>query len=185
MRRGTTATHTISTGELDLTNHKVYLTYIQSGKVILERTNSDDSLRITSASIVNTISQTESYLFAAGAPVKAQLRWIDANGVAGASNIFNFTVEDVLKEGEISYDTTYDISISGEDSVQEDSTITLTATTTPLGETVDWSSSDETVATVEDGVVTGVSEGTVTITATLHDHSSISATKTITVTAAG
>lgn len=184
MRRGTTATHTISTGELDLTNHKVYLTYMQNGRVILERTNSDEALNITGAAIINTISQTESYLFTAGVTVKAQLRWVDANGVAGASNIFNFTVEDVLKEGEINYGTTYDISISGEDSVQEDSTITLTATTSPAGETVDWLSSDDTIATVEDGVVTGVAEGSVTITASLHDHSSIMATKTITVTAA-
>ena len=41
----------------------------------------------------------------------------------------------------------------------------LSATTVPDGETVDWSSSDETVATVEGGVVTAVGAGTATITA--------------------
>jgi uncharacterized protein YjdB len=41
----------------------------------------------------------------------------------------------------------------------------LSATTVPDGETVDWSSSDEAVATVEDGVVTAVGAGTATITA--------------------
>lgn len=42
---------------------------------------------------------------------------------------------------------------------------TLTATTVPAGETVTWSSSDETVATVADGVVTTLVAGTTTITA--------------------
>lgn len=42
---------------------------------------------------------------------------------------------------------------------------TLTATTVPAGETVTWSSSDETVATVADGVVNTLVAGTATITA--------------------
>lgn len=41
----------------------------------------------------------------------------------------------------------------------------LSATTVPDGETVDWSSSDEAVATVEGGVVTPLTAGTATITA--------------------
>lgn len=41
----------------------------------------------------------------------------------------------------------------------------LSATTVPAGETVDWSSSDEAVATVDGGVVTAVGAGTATITA--------------------
>ena len=47
--------------------------------------------------------------------------------------------------------------------------ITLTAAVSPSNatdKTITWTSSDEAVATVKDGVVTGVSEGTVTITAT-------------------
>lgn len=44
-------------------------------------------------------------------------------------------------------------------------TLTITAATDD-GSTVTWSSSDPAVATVEDGVVTGVAEGTATITAT-------------------
>lgn len=45
--------------------------------------------------------------------------------------------------------------------------VSFTATTTPAGQTVTWTSSDETVATVSDGTVTGVSVGTATITATI------------------
>ena len=44
-------------------------------------------------------------------------------------------------------------------------TKTITATVNPAGYTVMWTSSDESVATVENGVVTGVAEGTATITA--------------------
>lgn len=50
-------------------------------------------------------------------------------------------------------------------SVAQGSTETLTATTTPNAFVVDWSSSDEAVATVSGGVVTGVSAGSATITA--------------------
>ena len=52
--------------------------------------------------------------------------------------------------------------------IVENATETLTATTVPAGATVTWSSSDEDVATVTSGgVVTGVSAGTATITASI------------------
>lgn len=46
------------------------------------------------------------------------------------------------------------------------STVTITATTVPTDAEVTWTSSDTTVATVSDGVVTGVANGDATITAT-------------------
>jgi uncharacterized repeat protein (TIGR02543 family) len=50
-------------------------------------------------------------------------------------------------------------------------TVTLTATVTPTNstDTVSWSTSDAAIATVTDGVVTGVAAGTATITATAGD----------------
>lgn len=54
-------------------------------------------------------------------------------------------------------------------------TSTITATTIPADATVVWESSDEEVATVADGVVTAVAEGTATITATI-DGTTVSAT---------
>lgn len=45
-------------------------------------------------------------------------------------------------------------------------TVKLTATTTPVAGTVTWASSSNAVATVENGVVTGVTEGDAVITAT-------------------
>lgn len=51
--------------------------------------------------------------------------------------------------------------------VEVEKTALLRATTVPSDATVTWSTSDGEVATVEDGVVTGVSAGTATITATI------------------
>ena len=51
--------------------------------------------------------------------------------------------------------------------VKEGANVTLTAGTVPAGETVSWSSSDSSVATVSAGVVTGVSEGNAIITASI------------------
>ena len=67
--------------------------------------------------------------------------------------------------------------------VEEGATVTLTATVTPdnaTDKTVTWSTSNEAIATVSDGVVTGVKAGEVTITAKAGDKS---ATCTVTVTA--
>lgn len=51
--------------------------------------------------------------------------------------------------------------------VAEGSTVSLTATVKPSGQTVTWASNDTDNATVSNGVVTGVSEGTATISASI------------------
>lgn len=65
-------------------------------------------------------------------------------------------------------------------SVAVGETTTITADVTPEGSTVVWSSSNSRVATVADGVVTGVAAGTAVITAT---SGNFSASAAITVTA--
>ena len=50
--------------------------------------------------------------------------------------------------------------------IEDGDTETLTASTWPSGGTVTWSSSNEAVATVDDGVVTAVDPGACVITAT-------------------
>lgn len=78
---------------------------------------------------------------------------------------------------------TKSISVSGDSTVAVEGTVTLTATTTPAGAAVTWRSSDEEKATVSaSGVVTGVSAGSVTITASLTEDSTVSSSKEMTVT---
>ena len=74
------------------------------------------------------------------------------------------------------------VTIEGGDTVAAGSTLALTGTAVPSG-TINWSSNDEAVATVEDGVVTGVAAGTCVIMATLASNASVYDVKTITVTA--
>ena len=62
--------------------------------------------------------------------------------------------------------------------------LTLTATVSPYNatiKTVTWKSSDETVATVVDGVITTIKDGTADITATANDGSGVFATCALTV----
>lgn len=82
------------------------------------------------------------------------------------------------KEGPVSADTfIYPVAVTGvtlsqtEASLAVGETVTLTATVTPdyASDKVAWSSSDEAVATVKDGVVTAKGEGTATITVSSTD----------------
>lgn len=73
---------------------------------------------------------------------------------------------EVLKSISLNHET-YTLSITSE---VANPTVELTVTTNPIsfaGETVTWSSADETVATVKNGVVTAISVGSVRITATV------------------
>ncbi|WP_294750022.1 Ig-like domain-containing protein [uncultured Ruminococcus sp.] len=66
------------------------------------------------------------------------------------------------------------------------STVALTASTLPAGETVTWSSDNTSEATVSDGTVTGVAAGTVAITASITSGgSTYTDTCIVTVTGAG
>ena len=77
------------------------------------------------------------------------------------------------------------VTITGTATAAVGSTSTLTATVVPAGSTVTWTSSDTDVATVAEGVVTGVDAGTSTITASITvDGITYAAEKEFTVTAA-
>lgn len=68
--------------------------------------------------------------------------------------------------------------------VEEGATVTITATVLPANaadKTLTWKTSKASVATVTDGVVTGVAAGTATITATANDGSKEKATCVVTV----
>ena len=69
-------------------------------------------------------------------------------------------------------------------SIVKAATETLTATTTPVGATVTWTSSNTAVATVSSGTVTGVAVGSATITASITvNHKTYTASCNVTITA--
>lgn len=120
---------------------------------------------------------------------------VDENGVVTAVAVGSATITITANEME-NNSTTVDITVTlvvptaielSETEVEldkENMSATLTvASTTPDGanDAVIWASSDETVATVADGVVTAVSTGTATITATSVVAPEVSATATVTV----
>ena len=82
------------------------------------------------------------------------------------------------EQGEVTPSITLDKTV---ESIAVGGTVTITATVNLAESPVTWSTSDDTIATVVDGVVTGVATGTTIITATAGD---ISAACTVTVTAA-
>ncbi|MGD9910622.1 MAG: lamin tail domain-containing protein [Candidatus Izemoplasmatales bacterium] len=104
----------------------------------------------------------------------------------------NFNINDWIEKPIYYYDnidvwgfpSVESVSISGEISVAAGSSIQLTATVEPHGSdtSVTWSSSNESVATVNSaGLVSGVSEGTIIITATSVENENIFNTYEITV----
>lgn len=98
MIRGTTPTHIFKTN-VDLTGARVYITYAQDKKPVLEKTGED--VTITSKSVSVTLSQRETFKFRSCKDVDIQIRYIFPDGSAGASNIMTVDVSDVLKEGVI------------------------------------------------------------------------------------
>ncbi|MCM1245842.1 MAG: Ig-like domain-containing protein, partial [Roseburia sp.] len=104
--------------------------------------------------------------------------------------IYSFTFERISPyqptELKINYPGNDKIISTSDPRIKENRTLSLTATATNLdGDELDninlnWSSSDETVATVsEDGVITGVSAGQVTITASVAGYEDITASYTL------
>lgn len=98
MFRGTTPTHTFKTN-INLTEARVFVTYVQDGRTILEKTGQDVS--VTNNSVSVTLTQKETLAFKPSKRVNIQIRYVFQDGTAGASNVMNVEVSDVLKEGEI------------------------------------------------------------------------------------
>lgn len=119
---------------------------------------------------------------------------VDANGVVRGVAVGSATITVVANEME-NFSTTVDVTVTlvtptafklSETEValdKETTAATLTITPAPDGanNAATWTSSDESVATVVDGVVTAVSTGTATITATSVVDAEVSAQATVTV----
>ena len=104
MRQGTTPTYTLTVAGYDLTDKTVYVTVRSQGKRIT-KTNDDLSMAYGggATSIVFTLTQEETLSLSPG-QAKVQVRFIDAEGVAKATDIKPITVERILQPGVITYD---------------------------------------------------------------------------------
>lgn len=97
MRRGSTPVHILNTG-LDLRTARVYVTYSQFGRNVVEKTNED--LTINEDSITVELTQKDTIAFKEGI-VRIQVRYVMPDGSADASNIVTCEAEEILKDGEI------------------------------------------------------------------------------------
>lgn len=102
MKRGTTCKHIFRTN-VDLTNATVYVSYMQGKSIVIEKTNSN--IIIQQRKVIINLSQEDTLSFKAGQTVSCQVRYVLEDGKADASNIITISVQDILKDGEISYVT--------------------------------------------------------------------------------
>lgn len=144
-------------------------------------TTESDSVDTNNQSVVYTGNKTL-YSFQAG-NIKGRAKAVvidERDGLADVSGFFSqvITPDNVAS---LAKATTTAISLSSSsESIVKDETATITATTTPSGQHVTWSSSNPAVATVSGGVITAVAVGTAVITATSGNYSASCA---VTVTA--
>lgn len=144
-------------------------------------TTESDSVDTNNQSVVFTGNKTL-YSFQAG-NIKGRAKAVvidERDGLADVSDFFNQVITPDNVASLASASTTAISLSSSSESIVKDETATITATTTPSGQHVTWSSSNPAVATVAGGVITAVAVGTAVITATSGNYSASCA---VTVTA--
>ena len=163
-------THELMAGETLVLNVKVYP---ESGNANVVWTSSDESIAtVSTEGIVTGIK--------AGRVEITCTSTVDSTIKQSIKLIVKAKpVEEILPES---------ITISSKDnitSIMEDETLELSYVVLPEGAPsgVKWSTSNQSIATVKNGVVTAISEGEVTITATSKTLSTVSSSINITVTA--
>ena len=98
MYRGTTPTNVFRT-DVDLENASVLFgSYKQNGKVVLEKSLEDVSVKKTLVTV--NLTQKETLLFQDGI-VTIQIRAKFPDNTAIASNLIRTTAEEIVKDGEI------------------------------------------------------------------------------------
>lgn len=102
LRRGTTPTCTFTTPYQASEIQKGYITFKQRSSVILEKSLDSDDVVVQDESIDVYLSQKDTLKFYQNAKAEVQIRLLlnDANK-AVASNIIEFCIDPILKEGEI------------------------------------------------------------------------------------
>ena len=101
MRRGTTPTLSLTIPFEAACLTSGFLTISQNGKIVIDKPIDDEEIIISDGQIDVYLSQAETLLFKTGQVAKMQLRLRLSNDGVVASNIVDFYVHAVLKEGEI------------------------------------------------------------------------------------
>lgn len=104
MIRGTTPSHILTIEGYDLTETRVYVT-LSSGFVRITKTNEDLAIAYENetTSILLFLTQEDTLGLPTG-DAEVQVRWIDSNGIAQATEIEKISVDRVLLPKVISYD---------------------------------------------------------------------------------
>lgn len=101
IQRGTTATNLFNV-DADLTDaSEIYVSYAQSGRVMIEKTLSDGVSVVSDEEISVALSQADTLTLNEHFPVKIQIRAKFPSGSAIASVVITTDVGEILKEGEI------------------------------------------------------------------------------------
>lgn len=99
MYQGTTPTLVLTVGEEQLDGCTCYVTVKSNGRMI---TKSGDGLTVSGNEIAVTLTQQETLSLFPGS-CEIQVRWIDSNGNAMATDIARVTVSNVLLKQVIEY----------------------------------------------------------------------------------
>lgn len=101
MIRGTTSRQEFET-DIDLSKATVFITYQQNGETVVEKSGTD--VVFENGVIITNLTQADTLKFKHGA-VSIQIRYVLEDGSAGASQVLVTTVDDILKDGEINYES--------------------------------------------------------------------------------
>ena len=102
MRRGTTPTITCKITGADLSGSNIYIT-IQQGGTEITILNPTVETTEDGCIMVITLTQEQTLRLKKGV-ADIQIRWVDPNGTALATNVAQITVEKILRDGVIEYE---------------------------------------------------------------------------------
>ena len=103
MRRYTTPTITANITGIDLTGMKTFTT-LRQGNTLLTLEDLPVTVTENGCKLEGVLTQEQTAMFEANNDINIQVRYINAQGVASATNIKRVSVNSVLMPGVISYE---------------------------------------------------------------------------------
>ncbi len=103
MKKGATPSLIFSV-DVDLRDAQCYITFVQRGKVVCEKSTTNSELVVEEDKITCPLTQDDTLALSLGS-VEIQLAYIFPDGAVDKSDIVTATVERVLKEGRIEWNS--------------------------------------------------------------------------------